>query len=233
MERSMARSAFLEGVRAVAALAVGALPFGLAFGVVAAASTAVPPIVGGLSSTIVFAGASQVALINLLDSGAPWFIAIGTALIINARMAMYSGALAQAFGEFPTLWRFGLPYLTTDQAAVTSILRFEEMTDPDERRWFFLGAGLTMWVPWHLATWVGVLAGGEIPDSWRIDFAIPLMFIALLVPSIRRRSDLVGALVAGAVGVAAIGVPLSLGLLIGTFVGIGAGLLVRDPEVAT
>ena len=228
MESSVARAAFLEGVRAVTALAVGAIPFGLAFGVVAAASTAVPPLVGGLSSTIVFAGASQVALIDLLDSGAPWFIAVGTALVINARMAMYSGALATAFGEFPPAWRFGLPYLTTDQAAVTSILRFETMTDPDERRWFFLGAGLTMWVPWHIATWAGVLAGSGIPASWRIDFAIPLMFIAMLVPSVRRRSDLVGAIVAGAVTVGAVGLPLNLGLLVGTFVGIGAGLLVKD-----
>lgn len=217
----------------MAALAVGALPFGLAFGVVAAASTAVPPLIGGLSSTIVFAGASQVALIDLLDSGAPWFLAIATALVINARMAMYSGALATAFAEFPTRWRFGLPYLMTDQAAVVSILRFEEMTDPDERRWFFLGAGLTMWTPWHIATWVGVLAGGQIPASWRIDFAIPLMFTAMLVPSVRRRSDLVGALVAGIVTIAAIGVPLNLGLLIGTFTGIGVGMLVRDPEPAT
>mgnify|MGYP006312048431 FL=1 len=58
----------LDGIRAVAALAVGAIPFGLAFGVVAAASTIVPAVVGGLSSTIVFAGASQVAIVELLVS---------------------------------------------------------------------------------------------------------------------------------------------------------------------
>jgi predicted branched-subunit amino acid permease len=222
------RTAFTDGVRAVAALAVGVLPFGLAFGVVAAASTAVPAVVGGLSSTIIFAGASQIALIQLLDSGAAWFVAVGTALVINARMIMYSGALAPAFGPFPPAWRWFLPYLITDQAAVTSLLRFETLEDPTLRRWFFLGAGLTMWLPWHLATWVGVVAGAAVPSSWAIDFAIPLMFIALLVPSIKRRADVVGALVAAVVSVAGIGLPLNSGILVGTFVGIGAGLVVGD-----
>lgn len=222
------REATIDGVRAVTALAIGALPFGLAFGVVAAASTVVPAVVGGLSSTIIFAGASQVALIQLLDSGAAWFVAVGTALVINARMIMYSGALAPAFGRFPRAWRWFLPYLITDQSAVTSLLRFETLEDPVLRRWFFLGAGLTMWVPWHIATWVGVLAGAAVPASWAIDFAIPLMFIALLVPSVRRRADLVGAVVAAVVSVAGIGLPLNLGILVGTVVGIGAGLLVGD-----
>lgn len=220
------RAALVDGARAVAALAVGVLPFGLAFGVVAAASTAVPAVVGGLSSTIVFAGASQVAIIELLDSGAAWFVAVGTALVVNARLMMYSGALAPAFREFPVGWRFGLAYLITDQAAVPSILRFETLTDPDLRRWFFLGAGLTMWLPWHASTWVGVLAGAAVPASWRIDFAVPLMFIALLVPSVRRRADAVGAVVAAVVAVAGIGLPLNLGILVGTVVGIGAGLVV-------
>jgi predicted branched-subunit amino acid permease len=215
-------------MRAVAALAVGVLPFGLAFGVVAAASTAVPAVVGGLSSTIIFAGASQVALIQLLDSGAAWFVAVGTALVINARMIMYSGALAPSLGQCQPGWRFALPYLITDQAAVTSLLRFETLEDTTLRRWFFLGAGLTMWVPWHIATWVGVLAGAAVPDSWAIDFAIPLMFIALLVPSLRRRADLVGAVVAATIAVAGVGLPLNLGLLVGTTAGIGVGLLVGD-----
>ncbi|MEX1279729.1 MAG: AzlC family ABC transporter permease [Acidimicrobiia bacterium] len=222
------REAVLDGIRAVAALGVGAIPFGLAFGVVAAASMVVPAVVGGLSSTIMFAGASQVAIVELLDSGAAWFVAVGTALVINARMLMYSGALAPAFGEFPPAWRFTLPYLITDQAAVTSLLRFETLEDPELRRWFFLGGGLTLWIPWHVATWVGVAVGTGIPASWRIDFAVPLMFIALLVPTIRRRADLVGSVVAATVAVAGIGLPLNLGILAGTAVGIGAGLAVGE-----
>jgi predicted branched-subunit amino acid permease len=72
------------------------------------------------------------------------------------------------------------------------------------------------------------VAGAAVPSSWAIDFAIPLMFIALLVPSIKRRADVVGALVAAVVSVAGIGLPLNSGILVGTFVGIGAGLVVGD-----
>lgn len=214
----------VDGVRAVAPLLVGVVPFGLIFGVTAAGSS----IGGGLgyaTSLIIFAGAAQLATVQLFTEGAATAVIIATALVINARHLMYSAALAPHFREFPRRWRLGLPYVLTDQAFAVSIFRYETHSDPKYRRWFYFGAGTALFVTWQTTTATGVILGASIPESWSLDFAIPLVFLALLLPALRNRPSVLAAVVGGAVALIAHSVPYNLGLIIGALAGIGAGVM--------
>lgn len=128
-DRSIRSKALGDSVRAFAPLLIAVVPFGLVFGIVAAGSD-VGPWLGGATSFIIFAGAAQLATLQLIDAGAAGAVVVATALVINARHFMYSAALAPAFREFPRGARIALPYLLTDQAFALSIVRFGEVEDP-------------------------------------------------------------------------------------------------------
>lgn len=221
---SFRRTAFNDGLRAYAPLVIAIIPFGLVFGIVAAGSD-VGPWLGGATSVVIFAGAAQLATLQLIDAGAAGAVVIATALVINARHLMYSAALAPGFREFPRTARFVLPYLLTDQAFAISIVRFGQVEEPVYRRWYFTGAGLGLWVTWQFSTVTGIVVGAQVPGSWSLDFAIPLMFVILLVPTIKGRPELIAAAVGAGVAVAAANAPYGLGLMIGAVSGVVAGVV--------
>lgn len=223
MAASAARTGFGDGARAVSPLLLAVVPFGLVLGVTAAA-TAVGGVLGIATSSIIFAGAAQLVTVQLLDAGTSLFVVILTALVVNVRHLMYSAALAPHFSEFPRRSRLLLPYLLTDQAFALSSVRYETTDDPLYKRWYFTGAGSTLWVFWQISTVVGVVLGAQIPDSLGLSFAIPLVFLALLIPVVQTRPGLLAAVVGGLVAVAAFDAPYGLGLVIGALAGITAGV---------
>lgn len=221
------------GARAILPLSVGVFPFGLAYGV-AVAESAIDDLAGALASVLMLSGAAQLALVDLVDQGAPWFVIVGTALVINARFMMYSGALAPSFSEYPRRWRIPLAHLLTDQATVTSLLYNEHQRDPRMRLAYYAGAGLSFALSWWLGTALGVAIGATIPAELQVGFAAPLMFVALAVPSIRDRAGLIAACVGFSVTLIARDAPLNTGLLIGAAAGIAFGMLakLRRPAAA-
>jgi predicted branched-subunit amino acid permease len=216
----------LAGARAILPLSIGVFPFGLAYGVTAVESS-LDDLVGLLASFIVLAGAAQLAISDLVDQGAPWFVVVGTALVINARFMMYSGALAPSFSEYPGRWRIPLAHFLTDQSTVSSLLFNQRERDPRRRLAYYAGAGLSFAVSWWLGTIIGILIGATIPPEFQVGFAVPLMFVALAVPSIRDRATLIAAAVGFSVTLIARDAPLNTGLLIGAGVGIAFGMLAR------
>lgn len=221
------REGFGDGVRALSPLLLAIVPFGLVLGVTAAASSNVGGGLGIATSSIIFAGAAQLVTIQLMDTGTSLAVVIVTALIVNLRHLMYSAALAPHFSEWPGRSRLFLPYLLTDQSFALSMVRYETVDDPTYKRWFFFGAGLGLWVPWQLSTIAGVVVGAQIPGSLDLGFAIPLVFLVLLIPSVQTRPGLTAAIVGGMVAVAASDAPYSLGLMIGALVGVAAGVAVQ------
>ncbi|MDX2342955.1 MAG: AzlC family ABC transporter permease [Acidimicrobiia bacterium] len=220
------REGIADGARSVAPLLLAVVPFGLVLGVTAAASV----VGGGLgiaTSFVIFAGAAQLVTVQLIDSGTSLVVVIITALVVNVRHLMYSAAMAPHFSEFPRRTRFVLPYLLTDQAFAVSMLRYETVTDPFYKRWFYTGAAFTLWGSWQLATVAGVVLGAQIPESLGLEFAIPLVFLVLLIPVVQTRPGLVAGVVGGVVAVAASGAPYGLGLVIGAVSGVVAGVSVE------
>jgi predicted branched-subunit amino acid permease len=228
-------SAVREGARAILPLSIGAFPFGLAYGVTVVESS-MNDFVGWLASFIVLAGAAQLAVNDLIDQGAPWFVVVGTALVINARFMMYSGALAPSFSRFPRRWRIPLAHLMTDQSTVTSLLYDQVEPEPRKRFAYYVGAGLSFAGSWWIGTTIGVVIGATIPPELQVGFAAPLMFIALAVPSVRDRAALVAAAVGFSVTLIARDAPMNTSLLIGAAAGIAFGMLAKsrrgaDPAV--
>jgi predicted branched-subunit amino acid permease len=202
---------------------VGVVPFGL----VAGAS----PVTDGLGagaaigfSTIVFAGASQLAAIDVLSDGGAAFVAALAAWTINLRMVLYSASLAPHLANEPLRTRLGVAYLLTDQAYVVSIARWSGADEPERRVPYYLGAGLTLWGSWQLSTIAGTLIGSSVPKDVPLEFAVPLVFLVLLIPTITNRPAMVAAAVGGfgAVLAAEVGVG-SLSLTVGAVAGIVAG----------
>jgi predicted branched-subunit amino acid permease len=218
------RVTWSDGVRAVSPILLGVIPFGLIFGVTAA-NADVPILAAWASSFIVFAGASQIAIVEVLDGGGAPVIAVLTAVIINARMLMYSADMGRYTAKEPPATKLGVAYLLTDQIYLVSAHRFPDPSNAVGFIRFYVAGGLTLWITWQITTTTGILLGAAIPESWSLEFAIPLTFMALLVLAVKDKPGLVAAVVGGSVAVATIGLPFHLGLLVGTVSGISAGIV--------
>ncbi|TLM96081.1 MAG: branched-chain amino acid ABC transporter permease, partial [Actinobacteria bacterium] len=111
---SNTRHSLIAGAKGVAPILVGVVPFGLVAGAaVIQAGFGMAEVVG--MSVVVFAGASQIAATTLFGSGAPLWVALATALVINARMFIYSVSIAPLLAEAPGWLRPILGYMLVDQ----------------------------------------------------------------------------------------------------------------------
>ena len=73
-----------------------------------------------------------------------------------------------------------------------------------------------------------MFAGNIVPVSWQLDFAIPLLFIAIAATSIRSVPMGAAALVGGTASVLLFALPLELGLIAACMAGLAAGLLTQS-----
>jgi predicted branched-subunit amino acid permease len=217
---------FFRGMRDELPILAGTTPFGLIYSVTAVQAHLPPLFVQGMSA-IVFAGSAQFIIVQLASVGIPALIIILTAAIVNLRHMLYSASLAPDLTKLPPFWKVILSYLLTDEAYAVTITHYQRTEDYPRRHWYFLGAGLALWGSWQLSTAAGILLGAQIPASWSLDFALPLTFIALVVPVLRDRAGIVVALVGGAAAVLAVQLPLKLGLVAAILIGIAAGLAVE------
>ncbi len=213
------------GALAVAPMLLGVVPFGLVAGAVPVAEGLGGWAAVGLSS-IVFAGASQLAAAEVLADGGSVVVAVLAAWVVNLRLVLYSASLAPYLSHERLRRRLGVAYLLTDQAYALSVTRWSAGTDPESRLPYYLGAGTALWLSWQTATVVGVLVGGAVPESIPLDFAVPLVFLVLLVPLLTTRPAVVAAVVGGTSSVIAAEVGAGpLALLVGAGMGVGAGVV--------
>lgn len=214
-----------DGFKAVLPMMVGAAPFGLIYGVLAVGA-GLSPAMAQAMSILVFAGSAQFITAQLVGAGAPSPVILFTIAIVNLRHVLYSASIAPYLQHLRPMWKWGLAYLLTDEAYAVVITRYNqaEHKAAPHRHWYLLGAGMGLWVCWQSSTAVGVFLGAQIPTYWSLDFAIALTFIAIVVPALKDRPNLVAALVAGVIAVIAAGLPYKLGLVVATIVGIMAGV---------
>jgi 4-azaleucine resistance transporter AzlC len=170
---------------------LGVVPFGLAYAVIARDA--------GLSlvetqalSLFVFAGSAQVSAVGLFARGAAGLEVVLTTFLLNVRHVLYGMSLGRRV-PMTTRERLAGAFFLTDEAYGVSIAKGAHSFR------FVLGAELSLFLTWNLATLAGALLGGAIPDPEKlgVDFVFPIAFLALLVPLLRRRTDVVVAVVAG------------------------------------
>ena len=213
---------FWAGVRAEIPLLVGVFPFGMIYGALAL-NAGLSKSVSQMMSSIVFAGSSQFITTQLVHESAPGFVVVLTIAVVNLRHMLYSASLAPYLASLSTRWKTLLAYLLTDEAYAPSILHYEKEGVQPFSHWFLFGAGLALWTNWQISTALGIFLGTAIPESWSLDFALPLTFIAMVVPVLKHRPAVAAALSAGAVALIANALPYKLGLILAALVGIGVG----------
>jgi 4-azaleucine resistance transporter AzlC len=218
---SSARSEFMQGIQLQLPLVLGTIPFGLLYGALAG-QVGLSAIVTQGASLIIFAGSAQFIAAQLWATHTPYWVIVGTVFILNARHLLYSASLAPYLQTLNLFWKSVLSYLLTDEAYATTITHFQKLPNT-HHHWYMLGAGVAMWVAWQSSTAVGVWLGGGALAQWPLDFALPLSFIAIIVPTLKDRTSIVAAVVAGVLAVALLGLPFKLGLLLATLVGIALG----------
>jgi 4-azaleucine resistance transporter AzlC len=220
------REMFWAGVRAEAPILLGVFPFGLIYGALArdAGLAAFP---AQMMSSIVFAGSSQFVAAKLLRDSAPGLVIVLTISVVNLRHVLYSASIAEYVRDLPLRWKALLAYFLTDEAYAATIVHYETEGVTPHGHWFFLGAGFSLWFTWQVSSALGIFAGAAIPASWSLDFALPLTFIAMVVPTLIDFPVVAAAVSAGGAALLAHGLPYKLGLILAAFVGIAMGTLME------
>jgi len=217
---------FWAGVRAEIPLLIGVFPFGMIYGALAR-NAGLSEAAAQLMSSMVFAGSAQFITAQLVHDSAPGFVIVLTIAVVNLRHMLYSASLAPYLSSLSTRWKALLSYLLTDEAYAPTIIHYEKEGVQPFSHWFLLGAGLVLWTNWQISTALGIFLGTAIPESWSLDFALPLTFIAMVVPVLKNRPAIAAAVSAGVVALVAYSLPFSLGLILAALVGIVVGTLLE------
>ena len=221
---------FLAGLRAEFPLLIGVFPFGLIYGALAL-SSGLSPLQAQMMSSIVFAGSSQFIAAQLFHEAAPGIVIVLTIAVVNLRHALYSASLAPYISSLSMRWKVLLSYLLTDEAYAPTIIHYEEEGITQYSHWFYLAAGFSLWFTWQVSTALGIFLGSAIPASWPLAFALPLTFIAMVVPVLKTRPAVAAAMAAGVTALLAHSLPYSLGLVLAAVVGIATGTILEGRGV--
>ena len=226
---SESRKMFFEGVRAELPLLIGVFPFGMIYGALAL-NAGLSTSAAQLMSSIVFAGSSQFVTAQLVHDAAPGLVIILTIAVVNLRHMLYSASLAPYLKDLSLRWKALLSYLLTDEAYAPSIIKYEKGGVQPFSHWFLLGAGFSLWSTWQVSTALGIFLGAAIPKEWPLDFALPLTFIAMVVPILKNRPMVAAALSAGLVALLAYSLPYKLGIILAAFTGILVGTILEGKK---
>ena len=206
-------------------LLLGGFPFGMIFGALALQAGVSPFGAQGLS-LFVFAGSAQIVSLNLIAANAPAAIIVFTIFIVNLRHALYSASLSPHVQRLPARWKIVLAYLLTDEAFAIAQRRYLR-PHLERAHWYTLGTGLALWAAWQASTLIGILFGTRIPESWSLEFALPLTFLAMVLPTLVDRPTWAAALSAGGLVLVLRALPYNLGLVLAAMTAVGVAVLVE------
>lgn len=223
-----ARESFRMGVRQALPIVLGYLPIGLSYGVVAQQS-GLSPLEALLMSVIVYAGAAQFAASGMLAQGAALPSIVGATFLLNLRHLLFSAALAPRLAE-KRVPRLALAaFWVTDEVFAVAQTAIDDAPRPI---WYVWGLGLTAYSSWGAASFAGATIGQSLSGfgDLGLDYALPAMFLALLVLQLgsRHRAGTAVAIVAGllSLGLRAIGWR-DIHVLLATLAGAAVGMVLE------
>jgi 4-azaleucine resistance transporter AzlC len=236
------KSGWQRGLALGAPIVLGYVPIGFAYGVLSTKS--------GLSarntllmSLLVYAGASQFIAAGLFAAGAaagsvsPLSIVL-TTFITNLRHLLMSASLAPYLREWskPALAAFA--YQLTDETFAVHAAHVQTARAPVEgmRKGEAFCVNIIAQLAWITGGWLGVIGGRYVPDPrpFGLDYALPALFVALLVLQIngatKPKSILAG--VAGITGLVSVGLTLwgldHWSVVLATLLGATLGVLIEQ-----
>jgi 4-azaleucine resistance transporter AzlC len=173
---------FGDGVRAAIPIVLGYLPVGMAFGVLARRA-GLAPSEAVLMSLVVYAGASQFLAVEMLFKGLAGLPVVLATFFINLRHLLMSSTLA------PRLQGVRLPLLSLLAGQLTDesfAVAAADLGRIENRPLFLLGLQMTSHAAWVSGSAAGSFFGSLVDGSgYGLPFALPALFICLLVLQIR------------------------------------------------
>ena len=168
---------------------------GLSFGFLAI-DNGISPINAILMSLLIYAGTAQLIGIQLIAIEAPIFSILLTTFIINSRFFVMSSSIGRFLVKFKFYQRVLYACQLTDATFAIHTVRFSKLNPPKLELFTTNIFGHIVWV---ISTIFGVYLGGRDYnfDSLGIDFAMPAMFIGLLLPLVLTRVHLLICIIAG------------------------------------
>jgi predicted branched-subunit amino acid permease len=218
------RAAAGRGVVDVLPVVFSVMPFALVIGVAIARTAEVGGVLGVLASAGYYSGSAELASVGMVADGAGVVAVLGTTSLVNARLMVYGASLQPRFRDQPGWFRWLAPHFVIDQTyAIVS--RRDDLGSPERFRAYWLAAGGTLGVGWLSTITAGIVLGPVLPDLAALEFAVPAVFLALLVPQLRTVDARRPAAVAAVGAVAAAPLPHGVGLLAGVVAGFLPALL--------
>ena len=152
-------------------------------------------------SIFTFTGASQFAAVSVIDGGGNPAAAVGSALLLSVRNALYGPVIAKSLHNGKLYKVLAAHFVNDETIAVASSQ--DAVEDSRDAFWF---TGLSLFVFWNLGTILGVLLGGiiEDPGSWGLDAAFPAAFVALTLPHVTTREGKITAIIAAVITIVSI-----------------------------
>lgn len=223
MTSTTRKSAFLQGLLDGAPFLLVGLPFATLFGVVAsAAGLDIVQIV--TMSALVIAGASQFTALQMMSDAAPVWLVLAAALTVNLRMAMYAAALQPHLGAAPLWQRALVAYMNFDVSFALSLQVYETRAMTlTEKVGYFIGSASLITPLWVIFSWIGAVAGERLYDYVALDFAMPILFLALTAPMLKTLAHLAAALSSICLALALSVLPSGLGLIAAAFAAMAVG----------
>lgn len=193
------RQEILDGLRDATPVMLAVCFFGMLFGTTAV-NNGLTLGQAMLSSTLVFAGASQLVFLELYSLKVPVWSILLAVFAINFRHVLYSASIGRYMGRFSIFQRYSAFFLLCDPLFGAGELRASKR--PLTPAYYF-GYGLLLYGIWLLFTLVGGLFGALItdPKALGLDMLLSLYFLTLLMGFRSRPNWLVSVLASGVVSV--------------------------------
>ncbi|MBN1583654.1 MAG: AzlC family ABC transporter permease [Anaerolineae bacterium] len=215
---------WLGGLAQASPIVMGYIPIGFAFGVLAQ-KAGLSTWNAVLMSLLVYAGSAQLIAVGLFATGASPVSVIVTTFVVNLRHLLMSAALSPYLRRWRAHELAAFAYHLTDETFAVHSMRFPSGQASKIQAFTINVIAQTSWV---LGTWMGGMVGQLIGDvrPLALDYALPAMFIALLVMQIKDRTQIVVALFTGGVSVGLVLAGMDrwsviVATLIGATVGVG------------
>lgn len=188
-------SSYLQGIVHALPIVLGYIPVGFAYGVLAQkAGLSVFNTI--LMSIIVYAGSAQLIAVGLVSTGLEPLTIIITTFIVNLRHMLMSAALSPHLQGWRKRELAAFAHEVTDESFAVHATRMDEGPQPKAETF---AINITAQLSWVLGTALGVFGGQLIADiePFALDYALPAMFIALLVMQLKNKVQVLVAVLAG------------------------------------
>lgn len=224
-------SPYRRGFKSMLPIVPGIIPFGAVMGTVSA-DAHLSFFQTVTMNLMVFAGASQLAAVDLMNQQAAVLVVVTTGLIINLRFLLYSAALSPVVQNESFFKKFISAFCLTDQSYAVMIAEQDRFKSNHEAVQFYLGSCLCMVLVWQFSVIAGFIFGNFAPKSLSLDYAIPLSFVALLMPTLKNSKYVVVAVFSAIASLLLHQLPFKTGLIATAILGILLAMFLTRKKAA-